>query len=120
RDRLLLVTLADVVSRVEIVTPGSGQREPIAGIPPATNTVIAGADDTGDEFFLDSSGFDTPSRLLRGTGPEQLEQIKAAPSFFDSETLDVKQYFVPSKDGTLIPYFVVRSRAVEGPGPTLL
>jgi prolyl oligopeptidase len=120
RDRLLLVTLADVASRVEIVTPGAWQREPIAGIPPATNTVIAAADDTGDEFFLDSSGFDLPSQLLRGTGARQLEQIKSAPAFFDAENLDVKQYFVPSKDGTKIPYFVVRSRSVEGPGPTLL
>ncbi|MEM6105023.1 prolyl oligopeptidase family protein [Mycobacterium sp. 050272] len=120
RDRLLLVTLADVASRVEIVTPGSWRREAIAGIPPATNTVIAAADDTGDEFFLDSSGFDMPSRLLRGTGEGQLEQIKSAPAFFDAENLDVQQYFVPSNDGTRIPYFVVRSRAIEGPGPTLL
>ncbi len=120
RDRLLLVTLADVASRVEIVTPGTWQHEEIAGIPPATNTLIAAADDTGDEFFLDSSGFDMPSQLLRGTGVGRLERIKSAPGFFDAENLDVKQYFVPSKDATLIPYFVVRSRAVEGPGPTLL
>ena len=33
RDRLLLVTLADVASRVEIVTPGTWQREPVAGHP---------------------------------------------------------------------------------------
>ncbi|MEE3064292.1 MAG: prolyl oligopeptidase family protein [Actinomycetota bacterium] len=120
RDRLLLVTLADVASRVEIVTPGTWQRQTIAGIPAAANTVIAAADDTGDEFFLDSSGFDIPSRLLRGTGAGKLEQIKSAPAFFDAENLDVKQYFVPSKDGTKIPYFVVRSRAIDGPGPTLL
>ncbi|WP_372510831.1 prolyl oligopeptidase family serine peptidase [Mycobacterium montefiorense] len=120
RDRLLLVTLADVASRVEIVTPGSWQRAAIAGIPPATHTVIAAADDTGDEFFLDSSGFDMPSQLLRGTGCGQLEQIKSAPAFFDAEDLDVKQYFVPSKDGTQIPYFVVRSQSTKGPGPTLL
>ena len=48
RDRLLLVALADVASRVEIVTPGSWRREPILGIPAATNTVIVAADDTGD------------------------------------------------------------------------
>jgi prolyl oligopeptidase len=120
RDRLLLVTLADVASRVEMVTPGTWRREPIAGIPPATNTVIAAADDMGDEFFLDSSGFDMPSQLVRGTDAEHLEEVKSAPAFFDAENLDVKQYFVPSKDGTEIPYFVVRSRAVEGPGPTLL
>jgi prolyl oligopeptidase len=120
RDRLLLVTLADVASRIEVVTPGTWLREPVTGIPAATNTVIVAADDTGDEFFLDSSGFDQPSRLLRSTDGQHLEQIKSAPAFFDAENLDVQQFFVPSKDGTLIPYFVVRSRDVTGPGPTLL
>ena len=120
RDRLLLVTLADVASRVEIVTPGTWQREPVSGIPAATNTVIVAADDTGDEFFLDSSGFDAPSQLLRGTGPERLDRIKSAPAFFDAENINVKQFFVPSKDGTSIPYFVVGSRDAAGPGPTLL
>ena len=120
RDRLLLVALADVASRVEIVTPGSWRREPILGIPAATNTVIVAADDTGDEFFLDSSGFDSPSRLLRGTDAGPLEQVKSAPAFFDAENLDVQQYFVASEDGTSIPYFVVRPPESDGPGPTLL
>src|SRR5246127_809048 len=92
RDRLLLVTLADVASRVEIVTPGSWKRAPLAGIPAATESVIVAADDTGDEFFLDSSGFDSPSRLLRGTGSGPLEQIKAAPGFFNAENLTVRQH----------------------------
>jgi prolyl oligopeptidase len=120
RDRLLLITLADVASRVEIVTPGNWHREPVSGIPAATNTAIVAADDTGDEFFLDSSGFDNPSRLLRGTDGGALEQIKSAPAFFDAENLDVQQYFATSDDGTSIPYFVVRPRGANGPGPTLL
>ncbi len=80
KDRLLIVSLADVASRVEIVTPGDWRREAVAGIPAATNTVVVSADDTGDEFFLDSSGFDSPSRLMRGTDDGQLEQIKSAPA----------------------------------------
>jgi prolyl oligopeptidase len=123
RDRLLLVTLADVASRVEIVTPGTWHREPIAGIPASTNTVVVAADDTGDEFFLDSSGFDAPSRLLRGTDPGTeagLEHIKSAPSFFDAENMSVTQHFVASADGTSIPYFVVRPAGSTGPTPTLL
>ena len=43
RDKLVLVTLADVASRVEIVTPGSWRREPVPGIPADTNTVIVDA-----------------------------------------------------------------------------
>jgi prolyl oligopeptidase len=121
KDRLLIVSLVDVASRVEIVTPGDWRREPVAGIPAATNTVVVSADDTGDEFFLDSSGFDSPSRLMRGTDDGQLEQIKSAPGFFDAENLRVTQNFVLSQDGTSIPYFVVRgSPASDGPAPTLL
>ena len=115
RDRLLLVTLADVASRVEIVTPGSWQREPISGIPAATNTVIVAADDTGDEFFLDSSGFDSPSRLLRGTDGGPLEQIKSAPAFFDAENLDVQQYFVRIRGRHVDP--VLRGAAARAEGP---
>ncbi len=124
RDRLLMVTLADVASQVEIVTPGGWRREPLPGIPAATNTVVVAADETGDEFFLDSSGFVTPSRLMRGTGrvplAESLEDVKFAPSFFDAENYSVAQYFASSEDGTKVPYFVVRRTDATGPGPTML
>ena len=120
RERLVVVTLADVASRVEIVTPGSWQRRPVTDVPANTNTVIAAADDTGDEIFLDSSGFTTPSRLLHGAVDGPLEQIKSAPAFFDAEGISVAQHFATSKDGTSIPYFVVRPGNASGPGPTLL
>jgi prolyl oligopeptidase len=120
KDRLLIVTLADVASRVEIGIPGTWRREPVPGIPAATNTVVVTADDTGDEFFLDSSGFVTPSRLMRGAGDGQPDPIKSAPAFFDAENLSVAQYFATSDDGTSIPYFVVRPSDADRPGPTLL
>lgn len=120
RDRLIIVTLADVASRVEVVTPGTWHAEPVAGIPPNTNTVIVTADDLGDEIFLDSSGFDTPSRLLHGAAGGELTEIKRAPTFFDAADLVVTQNFATSDDGTAIPYFVVGHRHVEAPGPTLL
>jgi prolyl oligopeptidase len=120
RDRLVVVTLSDVASRVEIVTPGTWQRRPVTDVPANTNTVIVAADDTGDEIFLDSSGFTTPSRLLHGAVDGPLEQIKSAPAFFDAEGMTVAQHFATSKDGTAIPYFVVRPRDATGPGPTLL
>ncbi|CAN5616902.1 prolyl oligopeptidase family protein [soil metagenome] len=118
KDSLLLVTLSDVASNVQVVTPGSWTAEPLPGIPANTNTVVVAADDTGDEVFLDSSGFDSPSRLLHGTPSGPLEQIKSAPAFFDAENITVTQYFATSLDGTAVPYFVVRSGTE--PGPTLL
>lgn len=120
RDRLVIVTLADVASRVEIVTPGTWKREPVAGIASSTNTVIADCDNTGDEIFLDSSDFLTPSRLLHGTAGGELAEIKRAPSFFDATDLEVSQHFATSDDGTAIPYFVVGHKHDTAPGPTLL
>jgi prolyl oligopeptidase len=120
RDRLILLTLVDVASRVEIATPGTWQREPVAGIPPNTNTVIVDVDEYGDEIFLDSSGFDAPSRLLWGHAGDEVTEIKSAPAFFDASDIDVTQHFVASDDGTMIPYFVVGHHDSSGPGPTLL
>jgi prolyl oligopeptidase len=120
RDHLVLVTLVDVSSRLEVVTPGTWKREPIRGVPPNTNTVIVDADEYGDEIFLDSSGFDTPSRLLWGRVGEEVVEVKSAPAFFDASDIEVKQHLVASADGTMIPYFVVGHRDSSGPGKTLL
>jgi len=123
RDRLVMVTLADVASRVEIVTPGTWSRQPILGAGAAdafSNTVIVATDDLGDEIFLDSSGFLTPSRLLHGSAGGELTEIKRAPAFFDSSGLEVSQYFATSDDGTAVPYFVVGQKDSQTPGPTLL
>jgi prolyl oligopeptidase len=120
RDKLVVVTLADVASRVDVYTPGEWTAQPVPGLPDNTNTVVVAADDLGDEIFLDSSGFDTPSRLLHGTAGGELTEIKRAPSFFDAADLKVDQHFVTSADGTKIPYFVVAHRHMQAPGPTLL
>ena len=120
RDKLVIISLVDVASRVEIVTPGTWERQPVPEIPANTNAVIAAADPFGDEIFLDYSGFDSPSRLLHGAAGGPLSEIKSAPSFFDADGLTVVQHFAKSDDGTAVPYFVVRNGDVEGPAPTLL
>ena len=86
----------------------------MSGIPENTNTVIVNTDEHGDEIFLDSSGFDTPSRLLYGTAGGSAEEIERAPSFFDAADLEVSQHFATSDDGTAIPYFVVSHRHSGG------
>ncbi len=120
KDKLVIVTLADVVSRVQTVTPSSWVTEPVPGIPDNTNAVLVDTDDQGDEIFLDFSGFTTPSRLLHGPVDGPLELIKSAPSFFDAEDLTVTQHFAASQDGTAIPYFVIGHRDSARPGPALL
>ena len=120
RDKLIIVTLADVVSRAHTVTPGTWATAPVPDIPDNTNIAIVDTDELGDEVFLDLSGFTTPSRLVHGPVEGPLEQIKAAPAFFDAEDVTVTQHFAKSMDGTAIPYFVVGHRDTSDPAPTLL
>ncbi|MCV7252574.1 S9 family peptidase [Mycobacterium hackensackense] len=118
RDKLVVVTLADVASRVQILTPGDWKAADVPGLPDNTNIVIAGADPYGDEIFLDSSGFTTPSRLLLGSHDGAFGEIKRAPAFFDADGIEVSQHFAVSADGTRVPYFVVGRPGAAG--PTLL
>ncbi|MCV7192521.1 prolyl oligopeptidase family serine peptidase [Mycolicibacterium brumae] len=120
KDRLVLVTLCDVTSRVQIVTPGTWERRDVDGLEPNTTTVVVAADTLGDEIFLDSSGFDRSSRLLCGSVHGELSQVKSAPEMFDAAGLSVAQHFATSADGTRIPYFVVGHRDSSGPGKALL
>ncbi|MGK2870396.1 MAG: prolyl oligopeptidase family serine peptidase [Mycobacterium sp.] len=118
RDRLVVVTLADVASRVQVFTPGDWTAAELPGVPANANTVIAAADSYGDEIFLDSSGFVTPSQLLHGTPDGSVSQIKQAPGFFDASGVEVSQHFATSADGTRVPYFMVGRP--DATGPTLL
>ena len=120
RDRLVLVTLRDVVSRIQVIMPGSWHAEPVAGVPDNTNTMIQATDGYSNEIFLYSTGFDTPPRLLHGTAGEPVDVIKSAPAMFDADDIVVTQNFATSADGTPIPYFVVGHRDTDDPGPTLL
>jgi prolyl oligopeptidase len=120
RDQLILVTRADVATRVQVITPGSWPAEPVEGVPDNTDTVISGVDGFGDEIFLYSDGFDTPPRLLHGRVGAPMQVIKSSPAMFDADGIAVTQNFATSADGTPIPYFVVGPRDATEPGPALL
>ncbi len=121
-NHLLLSTLSDVRTELRALTPGPDgwSEEPLAGAPELGTAEITGTDpDVSDEYLLDSSGYTQPSTLSYGHVGGDVEVLKRAPVFFDSEGMTVSQYFATSEDGTKIPYFVVRPSGAEG-GPTLL
>jgi prolyl oligopeptidase len=81
-------------------------------------SVIA-TNDFGPEVFLGFESFLKPSTLYLADGGAPKE-IKSLPPRFDAEGLETVQYEAKSKDGTKIPYFVIRAKTVKGPAPTVL
>ncbi|MGW6563759.1 prolyl oligopeptidase family serine peptidase [Streptomyces sp. NPDC054975] len=126
RHHLLLETMRDVSTRIEILTPGTGgggwTRRPLTDVPPLSAVTVVDTDpDVSDEYFLDVSGFLQPSTLYRGTIGGDTEILKQAPARFETAGLAVDQFFATSRDGTRVPYFVVGpDRDPKVPGPTLL
>jgi prolyl oligopeptidase len=121
RNHLIVASLRDVKSRIEVLTPGAGgwSRAPLPGVPDVGAAEIIDVDsDLDDEYLLNVSGYTQPSTLYRGEiGGDDVEVLKRAPARFDAEGITVTQHFATSDDGTRIPYFVV---SPGGDGPTLL
>jgi prolyl oligopeptidase len=127
RHHLILNLLDNVASRQEILTPsraGAWKREALGGAPALSTVNADGVDaDASDDYFLTATSYLTPTTLFYGTvGKGKAIAIKHTPAFFDAKGFDVHQYFVASKDGTRIPYFVVARKglAPDGSHPTLL
>ncbi|MEU5218632.1 prolyl oligopeptidase family serine peptidase [Streptomyces sp. NPDC020807] len=125
RHHLVLETMRDVSTRIEVLTPADGgawTREPLVGVPELSAVSVVDTDpDVSDEYFLDVSGFLQPSSLHRGVVGDTSEVLKQAPARFDATGLTVAQHFATSADGTRVPYFVIGpDHTATGPGPTLL
>lgn len=76
-----------------------------------------------EDYFLTHVDFLTPDSLhLARAGTDARSCLKRRPAFFDAGGLAIEQLEAGSRDGTRIPYFVVRPRdlALDGTHPTLL
>jgi prolyl oligopeptidase len=126
RHHLILDVLDNVVSRLDVLTPQSGEwkREKLGGAPALSTIEAGGVDaDTDDAYFMTVTGYLSPTTLYYGTlGAGDAEPIKRAPAFFEASKNQVHQYFADSKDGTRVPYFVIAPKGLKdgGRNPTLL
>jgi len=131
RHHLILDVLDDVKSRLELLTPPEGTattdtwtRTAMSGASAMSTISVVDTDpDHSDEYWLDVTGFLTPSSLERGVlGSVPAETIKQEPAFFDASGFVVSQHFVRSKDGTRVPYFEIAPKGIkpDGSNRTLL
>lgn len=91
---------------------------------PAFGTVDVSAvdSDDSDALWLTVTDYLTPTTLSWvevGSAPQPL---KTMPAFFDAGKDSIEQHFATSKDGTRVPYFLVRPKdlKLDGSAPTLL
>ena len=128
RHHLLVTTLDNVKSRIEILTfaDGGWQREPLPGVPAAGTASVVPVDElSSDEYFLTSSSPVEPTTLSLGSAAapgRPPQRLKSSPAFFDATGIGVEQHEATSADGTRIPYFQIgAARATsDAPAPTLL
>mmetsp|Transcript_3986 Transcript_3986/g.13040 ORF Transcript_3986/g.13040 Transcript_3986/m.13040 type:complete len:772 (+) Transcript_3986:708-3023(+) len=129
KDFIALVIQEDVKTKLEFkVLKENGQV--VADVVPPTEPSIRSASlsavdpDESNDFFLRTSSFLEPSTLNMMTFDEDQQKfetrpLKQLPSMFDGSKHTVSQKFATSKDGTEIPYFVVRHNDEDPKAPCL-
>ncbi|KAF1685249.1 S9 family peptidase [Pseudoxanthomonas broegbernensis] len=125
KSHLVLNVLEDVKNRLSVLTPGEDgwTRSAFAGAPAfGTLGVSAVDDDASDAVWLTATDYLTPTTLSLAQIGRAPEQLKAMPAFFDGSRDAIEQHFATSKDGTRVPYFLVRPKDLKADGrnPTLL
>lgn len=126
---ILLNVLQDVSSQIVICDPARDFELRAMDIgSPLHSFGISAVDDQdpecGDDFWLTSTGFLTPTTLARGSvaATATPQAIKSTPARFDAADFEVSQHFARSDDGTLVPYFQVSERGLrlDGQNPVLM
>jgi prolyl oligopeptidase len=125
KNHLILATLEHVQQRAYVYSVGSGGQWTRKRLPVPDNLTIksATASHTDDLFFLGLEGFLTPPALWLGDAANgSFAPAKSQKPQFDASNDVVEQLHATSKDGTQVPYFVVRRKdmRMDGSNPTLL
>lgn len=123
KDRIFISVLDNVTGRLVAATP-SNTGWALNDIPvPANGALsIVSADEWSDTAFLNYENFLQPDTLYvveRGDTPVEVQSL---PARFEADGLVTEQKFATSKDGTQVPYFVIRRTDTEmnGSTPTML
>jgi prolyl oligopeptidase len=123
RDRVLLQTLDNVRSRLTSLSPENGAWKRAEIPTPGIGTAeLEAMSDWSKSWFYTYQDFTTPESLWLSENGGPAEKVKSMPAFFDATGMTTNQYEATSKDGTKIPYFVVRPKGAkdDSTNPTLL
>ena len=135
KDYLILKIIEDVKTQLEFWrfdaaskgwTKQDGGGEATVPIGEDVSVSSPGRDSSADNaLWLWRDGYLVPDTLELASAEDcavVTEPVKAKPAMFDAEGLIVVQRFATSKDGTRVPYFVMRRKdlVMDGSNPVLL
>ena len=88
---------------------------------PANSTIhIVETADEQDILFTTVEGMLSPTTLMSVDATGEIGTVQALPAQFDASKFTVDQRFATSKDGTRVPYFLVRKKGVTKPTGVLV
>lgn len=120
-DAVYAATLSNVTGRIHAFhrdSSGAWHDAELA-LPKGGSTGVVSANGYGPGADFRFEDFLTPETVYADRGG-QLAAIKSAPARFDATPYAASQYEAVSKDGTRIPYFVVRAKTADTSGSMLL
>ncbi|MCK8500740.1 prolyl oligopeptidase family serine peptidase [Myxococcus fulvus] len=120
RNLLLVNVYEDVKGALDVYTPGKKRwtRKRLA-MPKNASVEIVDTSSSHDQVFAGAEGFLEPGSLWFGDAAAgKVKRIKSLPARFDASKHRVEQFWVKSKDGTRVPYFLVRPVKPKTPGVT--
>ncbi len=123
-ERHIFITeLADVKSTVHTMRKDPDGTYTVNPVDlPADGAITTISVDTwSDRALMNYESHLTPDTLY-GFEDRHVQQIASLPARFDTDGLITEQHFAASKDGTRVPYFVVRREGTptDGTTPTML
>ncbi|SMF77616.1 prolyl oligopeptidase family serine peptidase [Allosphingosinicella indica] len=122
-DSILWVkALDDVSGKLFALRRGGDGRWAATAVPLAGNSTvqIAGVAGERNMAFATVEGMLTPPTLYAVGADGKAAAVQSLPAKFDAAAMEVEQRFATSKDGTRVPYFLVRKKGVKGPVPALI
>jgi prolyl oligopeptidase len=122
-DNVLWVkALEDVSGRLFALTPKKkgGWTSRAVDLPANSTVHLLSTGGKPDLAFVTVEGMLTPPALYAVERAGMPALVQRLPARFDASTRTVEQRFATSKDGTRIPYFLVRRKGADGPVPTLI
>lgn len=124
RNRLSVVLYDNVKAKLLNFAHGAhGWTSSAIDLPKDSTIAVGSASDTDDSMIVNVTSFLTPSsQWLADAATGKAERLKTTPARFDASKDTVEQLWATSKDGTKIPYWVVRPKdlKLDGAAPTVL